>query len=168
MTENSTSTRRAFLKGGALVAAPLAAIGAPAAAALADDKQDRIVRLEAEKAIRDLHMSWQHHLATGNRAAAATLYADDKCSCALAGIGSVAAPHADSFALAADGRKASASYAATVDIETLIAPDNTLAQMLHAQGEGYARTTEARTLKADYVKTREGNWAIASLAFEQA
>ena len=167
MTEDTKSTRRAFLKGGAIAAAPLAALGAPAAAALADDKQDRLARLEDEKAIRELHISWTGHLAAGDRAAAASLYADDKCNCALAGIGSVAAHHADSFELADDGRKASASYAATVEIETLIAPDNTLAQMLHAQGEGYARHSEARTLKADYVKTREGNWAIANLVFEQ-
>lgn len=168
MTQDTQSTRRSFLKGGALVAAPLAAIGAPAAAALADDKQDRLARLEDEKAIRDLHASWTRHLATGDRAAAATLYASDKCACALAGIASVAAHHADAFELSANGRKASASYAATVEVETLIAPEDTLTQMLHAQGEGYARTTEARTLKADYVKTPEGKWAIANLEFQQA
>lgn len=169
MTQDTQSTRRAFLKGGALVAAPLAAMGAPAAAAtLGSDTQDRLARLEDEKAIRELHASWTRHLAAGDRAAASALYANDDCNCALAGIGSVAAHQADAFDLAADGRTAKASYAATVEVETLIAPDSTLTQMLHAQGEGYARTSEARTLKADYVKTREGQWAIAGLAFEQA
>ncbi|MBO9576332.1 MAG: hypothetical protein J7494_11380 [Sphingobium sp.] len=165
MSEESKSTRRSFLKGGAIVAAPLAVMAAPAAAALADD---RLARLEDEKAIRELHALWLRHLASGDRAAAKALYANETCACALAGIGVIAAHHADALDIAADGCKASASYAATVEVETLIAPDNTLAQMLHAQGEGYVRASEARTLEADYVKTPGGSWAIAKLNFTQA
>ena len=50
----------------------------------------------------------------------------------------------------------------------MIAPENTLAQMLHAQGEGHVRTRETRTLQAGYVKTSEGKWAIAEMNFTQA
>lgn len=171
MSEESKSTRRSFLKGGAIVAAPLAMIGAPAAAALTgSDDRDKLARLEDEKAIRALHSNWVRLVNAGNYAGAATLYADDKCNCALAGIASVTADQGEdeAFDFARDGNRASATYAATIDIETAIAPDHTLAQMLHAQGEGMVRTSEHRTLKADYIRTREGGWAIAKLDFERA
>jgi ketosteroid isomerase-like protein len=170
MSEESKSTRRNFLKGGAIVAAPLAAIGAPVAALGAGDDRARIARLEDEKAIRALHASWSRLVNAGNHAAAAKLYADDKCACALAGIASVAPDHegaADALDFARDGKRASATYAALVEVETEIAPDHTLAQMLHAQGEGMVRTSERRTLEAGYIRTREGNWAIASLDFQR-
>jgi hypothetical protein len=106
----------------------------------------------------------------GNYAGAAKLYADDKCNCALAGIASITADQSEgeAFDFARDGRRASATYAATVDVETAIAPNHTLAQMLHAQGEGMVRTREQRTLRADYVRSREGGWAIAKLDFVPA
>lgn len=165
MSEESRSTRRSFLKGGAIVAAPLAAIGAPAAAALAGNgDRDRLARLEDEKAIGALHASWMRQVNGGNYADAAKLYADDQCNCAMAGIASVATDQGtEDLEFARDGKHASATYAARVEVETAIAPDHTLAQMLHAQGEGMIRTSEQRTLKADYVRTPEGGWAIAKL-----
>ncbi len=171
MSEDSTSTRRSFLKGGAIIAAPLAAIGAPAAAMAAADNRDRIARLEAEKAIRELHQGWLRQVNSGNFAAAAMLYANDQCACALAGICAVVPDQtgaADALDFAGDGRRVSATYAFVVESETLIPADNTLAQMLHAQGEAMVRTSERRTLRADYVRTREGGWAIAKLDFERA
>ncbi|HEY1125460.1 MAG TPA: nuclear transport factor 2 family protein [Sphingobium sp.] len=170
MSEESKSTRRSFLKGGAIVVAPLATIGVPAAAALAGDgDRDKLARLQDEKAIRDLHASWLRQVNSGNYAAAARLYADDKASCALAGIASVAADQdAEGLEFARDGKHASATYAAHIEVETAIAPDHTLAQMLHAQGEGMVRTSEQRMLKADYVRTPDGGWAIAKLDFQRA
>jgi len=170
MSEESKSTRRSFLKGGAIIAAPLAMIGAPAAAALAGSgDRDRLARLEDEKTIRDLHGNWMRLVNAGNYAGAAKLYADDKCSCALAGIVSIdqGQDGSEAFEFAHDGNRASATYAATVAVETAIAPDHTLAQMLHAQGEGMVRTSERRMLKADYIRTREGGWAISRLDFER-
>jgi hypothetical protein len=169
MSEDTVSTRRSFLKGGAIIAAPLAVAGAPAAASAmaGNDAKDRLARLEAEKAIHELHARWMHKINSGARAEAAQLYANDQCACALAGIASVATDMAAApgvLEFAADGRTASARYAALVETQTLIAPDNTLAQMLHAQGEGMVRETEQRTLKADYVRTADG-WAIAGLDF---
>jgi ketosteroid isomerase-like protein len=171
MSEESKSTRRSFLKGGAIIAAPLAAIGAPAAAALAGNgDRDRLARLKDEKAILSLHGNWLRLVNAGDYAGATKLYADDRCNCALAGIASVAAHQEDgeSFDFARDGNRASATYAATVEVETAIAPDHTLAQMLHAQGEGMVRTSERRTLRTDYIRTHEGGWAIAKLDFERA
>lgn len=170
MSNDSSSTRRAFLKGGAIVAAPLAAIGAPAAALAADDSKDRLARLEDETAIRALHGRWLQQVSRGEFAAAAACYADDQCACALAGLRSISSDSAgeiDGIDLARDGRRAQGRFSALVEVETFIAPDHTLAQMLHAQGEGTFRKTERRLLKADYVRTREGDWAIAKLGFEQ-
>jgi ketosteroid isomerase-like protein len=171
MSEESNSTRRSFLKGGAIVAAPLAMIGAPAAAALTGSgDRDKLAQLEDEKAIRNLHGNWMRLVNAGNYAGAAKLYADDKCNCALAGIASITADQSEgeAFDFARDGNRVSATYAATVDVETAIAPNHTLAQMLHAQGEGMVRTREQRTLRADYVRSREGGWAIAKLDFVPA
>jgi len=173
MSDESISTRRSFLKGGAMLAAPLAAMGAPAAAlaasADADERADRLARLEDEKAIRALHGDWMHRLSSGDRNGAARLYANDACAAAVAGIAAISPGPVgaqDALEIAADGRTARARHAATVETEAVIAPDNTLAQMLHAQGEGTVRSREARMLAADYVKTRDGGWAIAGLAFE--
>jgi len=169
MSEESISTRRSFLKGGALIAAPLAVVGAPAVALAADDSKERLARLEDEKAIRTLHQGWMRHINSGDLATAKQLHASDKSTRALDGITSVTPDHAgapDEIMFTTDGR-ASATYAALVETETMIAPDNTLAQMLHAQGEGRVRTSERGRLKADYVRTREG-WAIANIRFERA
>lgn len=171
MSEDSTSTRRSFLKGGAMIAAPLAVVGAPAAALAADGRAERLARLEAEQAIRALHQGWLRQINSGNFAAAAQLYANDQCACALAGVCAVVPDQAgaeDALDFAGDGRRASATYALTVESETMIPADNTLAQMLHVQGEAMIRTSERRTLRADYVRTREGGWAIAKLDFERA
>ena len=171
MSEENTPTRRSFLKGGAIIAAPLAAVGLPAAALAADGRAEKLARLEAEKAIRDLHQGWLRQVNSGNFAAAAQLYANDKCGAALSGVCAVVpdqAGEADELDFASDGKRASASYAFVVESETLIPADNTLAQMRHAQGEAMVRTSERRTLKADYVQTREGGWAIAKLDFAQA
>jgi hypothetical protein len=169
MSEESISTRRSFLKGGALIAAPLAAVGAPAIALAADDSKERLARLEDEKAIRALHQGWMRHINSGDLAAARQLYANAKSAPALDRIASVLPDHSaesDKIAFTKDGR-ASATYVAIIETETLIAPDNTLTQMLHVQGEGRVRASERRSLKADYVRTRNG-WAIANIDFTTA
>lgn len=167
MSENSRSTRRAFLKGGALAAAPLAAAGAVAVAANGEHEA-KIARLQAEAALRDLHQAWLRRVNTG--AEAADLFADSRRARLQETLTRVEADHAaapDEVRLAADGLHASGRYACVVETGTLLAPDCTLAQMRHAQGEGQLRQSERRLLKADYVKTEAG-WAIAKLRFEPA
>ena len=62
MSENSISTdRRSFLKTGALVATPLAAI-APVAALAADDSGAKLARLEDERAVEALQRKFLRHL----------------------------------------------------------------------------------------------------------
>jgi hypothetical protein len=163
----TNSTRRAFLKGGAMAAAPLAAAGAVAVVARSEHEAE-LERLKAETAIRDLHQAWLRRVNT--RAETSDLFADAQRARLEETVSRLEADHAgagDEIRLAADGLRASARYACVVETEVELARDCTLAQMRHAQGEGLLRRSERRHLQADYVKT-DGRWAIAGLRFEPA
>jgi len=163
---DTTSTRRSFLKGGALLAAPLAA--ALPAAVVADDRlRARLAKLENEAAIRELHQTWLRRINTGAGAAATPLFADSEGAAFDQGVRSIAADHAgqpDAIEVAADGQSAAGRFHCAVEIETTIAQDCTLARMAHAQGGGFVRRTERRVLKVEYVKA-SGAWAIAKVEF---
>ena len=163
---HKTQSRRAFLKGASLAAAPLAAAGV--AAATKGEHEARIEKLQAEAAIRDLHQAWLRRVNT--KVEAAELFADPKQARLHDAVNRIDADHqgaADDIRLAADGLSASGRYACVVETQTELAKDCTLAQMRHAQGEGWLRQSERRLLKAEYVKT-DGRWAIARLRFEPA
>jgi hypothetical protein len=163
----TNSTRRTFLKGGAMAAAPLAAAGA-AIAATKGQHEAALERLKAETAIRDLHQAWLRRVNTGTEAA--DLFADPRRARLKETVSRVEADHlgaADEVRLEADGLHASARYACMVETGVELAQDCTLAQMRHAQGEGLLRQSERRLLQADYVKA-EGRWTIAGLRFEPA
>lgn len=165
MEQDKISTRRAFLKGGAIIAAPLAMVGAPAAAMAIDDSKHRLARLEDEKAIRALQQSLLRHINSGAPGAAASLFAEPKKARIDANLRAVAVDHAgaaDDIALAADGARATGRFACTVETRTMIPAENTLAQMAHAQGDGYVTQTEARTMATEFVRTPAG-WAIDRL-----
>ncbi len=169
MTRNTASTRRSLLKGGALLAAPLAA-GASAAALAEDGRKARLAKLEDEAAIRALHQAWLRRINTGQGDVAAELFVDPKRAAFDPAVRAVAADHAgapDAIEVAADGQRAAGRFHCAVEIETEIPRDGTLAQMAHAQGGGFVRRTELRVLKADYVKAA-GAWAIAKMELERA
>jgi hypothetical protein len=155
MSTNSP-TRRAVLTTGALLATPIAV---PAAAAIGTGNSDkRLADHEDKAAIRALHRSWLRDAATG-----ADLVAPGETLRAIV-------PNHDgeeTILIAADGRSATGRFACRVEIGTMLAPDCTLAQMAHAQGEGFVLRTESRILTADYAKTKDG-WTIAALAFATA
>ncbi|MGA8768522.1 MAG: hypothetical protein WB559_16005 [Candidatus Acidiferrales bacterium] len=170
-TEN-TSTRRSFLKGGALLAVPLAAT-VPAAVMADEELKARLARLEDEAAIRELHQTWLRRVnarvddTTGEGDAATQLFADPKGVAFDQAVRSIAADHTgqpDSIEVAADGNSAAGRFQCAVEIEATIAQDCTLAQMAHAQGGGFVRRTERRVLKVEYVKA-SGAWAIAKVEF---
>ncbi len=167
MTTDNTSTRRSFLKGGALLAVPLAA--AVPAAVLADDGlKMRMAKLEDEAAVRELHQTWLRRINTGS--GATPLFANPESTAFDQAVRSIAADHAgqpDAIDIAPDGRSAAGQFQCAVEIETPIAQDCTLARMAHAQGGGFVRRTERRVLKVDYVKA-SGAWAIAKVEFASA
>ena len=149
------STRRSFfLKGGALLAAPLAAAG-PAAAIADTQLESRLRRLEDEAAIRELHRTWLWRINAGAADPTRALL-----DASVRGIAPDSSAAPDAIQIAADGGSAAGRYSCTVEIETGIARDCTLAQMAHAQGSGSVRKTERRVLTVDYLKTG-GAWAIA-------
>ncbi len=167
MSRDTASTRRSFVKVGALLAAPLA-VAAPAAALADDARKARLARLEDETAIRDLHQAWLRRINTG--ADATGLFADPRRAgfegaLAERAVRSLAADHTgepDRIDLAKDGLSAAGRFACVVEVEADIAEDCTLAQMARAQGGGFIRQTDRRLLEADYVKT-SGGWAIAKV-----
>jgi hypothetical protein len=166
MSKNTASTRRSFLKGGALLAAPLAA-AVPAAVMADDGLKARLAQLENEAAIRELHQTWLRRINIRAGAAAASLFADPKAAAFDQAVRSIAADHAgqpDAIEVSADGMSAAARFPCAVEIETAIAQDCTLAQMAHAQGGGFVRRTERRVLKVEYVKA-SGAWAIEKVEF---
>jgi hypothetical protein len=162
LSKDANSTRRSFLKGGALLAAPLAA-AVPAAIIADDGTKARLAKLENETAIRKLHQAWLRGINTGARDEAASLFADPKRAAFGSSVRSIAADHAgepDAIEVAADGRSAAGRFHCAVETEAAIAQDSTLAQMARAQGGGYIRRTERRVLHVEYVKSA-GTWAIA-------
>jgi len=174
---NSTSTRRSFLKRGALLAAPLAAVAAPAAIMADDELKARLARLENEAAIRELHQAWLRGINTRKDRNAgeggdewAFIFANARRAACDPAVRSIAPDHAgepDAIEVAADGKRATGRYHCVVETETAIAQDSTLAQMAHAQGNGFVRRTERRILKVDYVKA-SGAWMIAKVELAPA
>ncbi|HEX4024415.1 MAG TPA: hypothetical protein VHX52_06890 [Steroidobacteraceae bacterium] len=148
----NTSTRRSFLKSGALLAVPVAAASVPGVVLADDGLKARVKRLQDEAAIRELHQSWLRQVNAGERAArldgAVRRITDDHAG----------AP--DKIEIAADGRSAVGLFDCAVEVETPLARDCTLAQMAHAQGNGTFRRAERRTLTVDYTKAN-GTWKIA-------
>ncbi len=172
MTRDTDSTRRSFLKGGALLAAPLAA-AVPAALVADDGLRTRLARLEDEAAIRALHQTWLRRINTSvddvTRAgdAVARLLADAEGAAPGQAVRNIAADHAgepDAIEIVSDGKSAIGRFQCAVEIESAIAQDCTLARMAHAQGGGFVRRTERRALKVEYVKA-DGVWAIAKVDF---
>jgi hypothetical protein len=168
MTTGKTSTRRAFLKVGAIAATPLA--GAGAAGALAQhDHEAQLARLKDETAIRDLHQAWLRRVNTGEHGQAAALFAGPKAGL-HEGLSRVSPDHAaaaDAITLAPDRLTASGLYHCEVETAAPRPLDCTLAQMAAAQGEGMIRSAERRVLRARYIKAGDG-WAIEAVRFEPA
>jgi len=166
MASDSTSTRRSFLKGGVLLAAPLAA-AAPATVLAEDGLKARLARLEDEGRIRELHQIWLRRVNAGAGGAATPPFADPQGTAFGQALRSIAANHAgepDAVEVAPDGQSATGRFECTVEIETPIPRDCTLARMAHAQGGGFVRRTERRVLKVEYVKACAA-WTIAKVEF---
>jgi hypothetical protein len=156
MTKDSLSTRRTFLKRGALLAAPIAATAAPALALADDGVHARARDLEDKAAIRELHQSWLRRVNTG------------ECDALPAStVRRIIADHAgaaDRIDVARDGQSAVGHFDCAVETATPLATDCTLAQMAHAQGHGTVRRTERRMLTVGYAKMG-GSWRIGKVSF---
>ena len=154
MTRNTTSTRRSFLKGGALLAAPIAAASV-SAIALADGRlQEHVTRLEDEAAIRTVHHGWLRQVNAGAH--------DAQLGAAVRRITADHAGAADRIEMATDHQSAVGYFDHAVELETPLPKDSTLAQMAHAQGHGALRRTERRLLRVGYTKVGR-SWQMAQV-----
>ena len=155
MSTQSIASRRSFLKGGAVAAAPLA-VAIPAAALASQDKA-RLSRLEDQAAIRELHQDWLRGLNRG--ASTGPALAPE--------VRSLAADHAgepDLIEIAEGGGRARGRFHFVVELETELPGGVTLVQMARLQGGGRVRRSERRVLSAEYVKAG-GAWKVARLEF---
>lgn len=164
MSKDMNTSRRSFLKSGAIIAAPLAVAAAPAAAAFADDgSRARLARIEDERAIEALNRSFLSRFNAGGRTG--EFFAGRKAPKLARGITGLAFDHSaepGQIALSEDAARAAGCFAVTAHFEHVLEGEGTLLQMARLQGNGPARRSEARTLVADYVKRGDG-WAIERL-----
>jgi hypothetical protein len=156
MTRNSTSTRRAFLKGGALLAAPIGAASVSALAVADGALHERVSRLEDEAAIRTLHHSWLQTINAGER--------ESRLDPSVHRISADPAAPPERIEVAADHRSAVGYFNCVVEFATPLANDSTLAQMAHVQGHGVVCRTERRVLRVRYGRA-DGRWAIMQVTF---
>jgi hypothetical protein len=151
MSKNISSSRRTFLKGGALLAAPLAAASVTAVAFADERLKARVTHLEDEAAIRQLHQTWLRRVNAGER--------DALLDGAVRQITADHAGASDQIIVAADGAGAVGHFEHAVELETPLAQDSTLAQMAHVQGHGSVHRTERRQLMVRYLKS-DGVWRM--------
>ncbi|HTC50640.1 MAG TPA: hypothetical protein VK700_01745 [Steroidobacteraceae bacterium] len=161
MSKHSSSTRRMFLKCGALLAGPIAAVSLPALALTKERPegglQARVARLEDEAAIREVHQAWLRQINAGGGTALIG-----------ASVTRVSADHAgvaDRIDIAEDGRRATGRFDCEVEVQRRLPDDFTLGQMAHAQGSGTLRTTERRVLTVEYLKVA-GAWTMGRICAE--
>lgn len=162
-TTSTTTDRRAFLKAGAIVAAPLA-VAAPVAALADDGSKARLARLEDERAIEALQRKFLRHL-NGSGDCGEFVASSDAVD-----IGEDVQAivedtrHEAQVTLADDGLSATARCTCRVELETAFVGDSTLERMARFQGQGSHRHSEARVLATDYIKGKDG-WRIARARF---
>lgn len=162
MSKDMTTNRRAFLrsglKGGAIIAAPLAA--AMPGVALADDgARAKLARLEDERAIEGLHRQLLKKLNGAGNCAELPLAAD--AVEVDAGLRAIAEDlrHDAVISLADDGGSAQSRIPCKVELECEFSGHSTLEQMARLQGQGSHRHEEERVLLTEFAKGKDG-WQI--------
>ena len=161
MSKDMITSRRSFLKSGAIVAAPLAVVAAPAAAAFTDDgSKARLARIEDERAIEALNRAFLRRFNAGEHTGEffargkAAKFAKDVIALRID-----AAAEPDHFAISDDGAHASAHIACVTEFDRQLEGEGTFVEMARLQGNGPVRLSEARNFVGNYVKTADG-WAI--------
>ena len=165
MSKTNTTSRRSFLKSGAIAAAPIAAVGVPAAALANDGSKAKLARLEDERAIQELHAALLRRINTAGIAQSGEFFVNGKVPGLEQGLRSITPdPTGESPALAfsEDGRRATQNQAVKAEFAAELEGDETLVQMARLQGNAPEAEALRRTLVADYVR-EEGGWAIEKL-----
>ncbi len=147
----AATDRRSFLKNGALVAAPVVIVAAPAAALADDGSRARLARLEDERDIAALHRDLVREGNRGDRQLTKGLIAlaDDPA-------------HELEIAFAGDRTRATCRRPCTASFRAEFTGHSTIEQMHRLQGQGMHEHDESRELVTQYVRGKDG-WAIESL-----
>lgn len=166
MSMTSETSRRTFLRTGAIVTAPLAAVGIPVAALAADGSKAKLARLEDERAIGELHGRLLRRINTAGAANAGDLFAGGKAPKLDQGLRTISPDHSSEPqppSFSEDGRRASQQHSVTVEIARDFEEDGTLIQMARLQGNTLTPAVLSKTLVAEYVRTVSG-WAVEKIA----
>ena len=157
MSKSGDTTRRTFLKTGALAAAPLAAV-VPAAALAEDGSKARLARLEGERAIEAAHRQWLRMCGKGTELEGLSAIGPTRiCSITPdAGVEPAELHFSD------DGQRAHARHACVVELEHPMEGKDTFAQMARLQGNGTARRTESRIFAGTYIRDN-GKWRVETV-----
>lgn len=164
MSEHTTD-RRSFLKSGAIVAAPIAAVAVPSAALAADDgSRAKLARLEDERAIEALHRTFLRQI-NGSSECAALVTSSDAVAFEP-GLRGITEDHAHDteIVLAEDALTATGRCACTVELASEFTGDTTIEQMARFEGLGSHRYEEHRVLATEFVKAADG-WRISGARF---
>jgi hypothetical protein len=165
MSKMTDTTRRSFLKSGALVAVPAAVVAIPAAALAEDGSKAALARLRDERAIEALNRDFLRAFNQGGAKEAANLFADGKAPALASEVTRLSIDTADtpkSFAIAEDGASATARYDCTVETAHALEGNHAYEQMARLQGNTTATQSGRKVLSAHYVK-RRGGWMISKL-----
>jgi hypothetical protein len=165
MTKTTETTRRSFLKSGALVAVPVAAIGLPAAALAEDGSKAALARLQDERAIEALAHDFVRMFNRGGAHGTASLFANRASPAIGKGISKLNLDLSEtpqSVTIAGDGASATARYACTVDIAHDLEGQATIVQMARLQGGAAVTHSARKTLAAHFARAEDG-WRIAGV-----
>ena len=166
MSKMTDTTRRCFLKSGAIVAAPLAAVAAPAVAkAAGDGSAARLARLEDERAIEALNRDFLRRFNREGLERTAELFADGKAPGITGEMNRLSldpAAEPELFELSKDGSTAHMRQVCLVESDHPLEGEETLVQMARLQGNSASRARSGKTLVANYRKQGE-RWTITKL-----
>lgn len=156
--------RRTFMKRGAVIAAPIAAIGIPAAALADDGSRAQLARFEDERAIETLRRSVVRRLGGGNADSLGAFAAHMEGPRLGGTLRAVVedTDHEPELELAADGLTATTRSRCRVELEAEFTGDSTVERMTRFQGHGSHAFEEHRVLATEYRKAADG-WRIASV-----
>jgi len=164
MEDKSMTSRRSFLKSGAMVAAPVALVATPAVAAGVGDEElrMRLARMVDSRAIEALNRRFVSQFNAADERGLAALFADGRAPELGRGIARLVledAAEPEGIELSADGSRARATYVCRAEVEHILEGHDTLMQMARLQGNCAHRTSEPGELRIDYVR-RQGGWTI--------
>lgn len=194
VNKQTNSNRRSFIRtAGAAVTAGLATTVPAMAKTNNNDKglKLKLVRLEGEKAIRELHRNYENLLNSGSYEQITDLFVNDAevifnennyrgrdsgisrlyCEKFKAGLtGKKMEPardiqvDEDVIKVSEDGNTATARFSYSIQVGEPMEEDNSLVQMARLHGEGIYKSWEGGVYEVEYVKDRiDGNWKIARL-----